>query len=246
MKHIALFLHDIHFQKKSGRLVFKQDDIVKYFFFQEGLLISVKTNQQDERLGEILYRLGKLTPEIHSKIDFYIEPNMSIGEVLKKNGMITDRDLADALAYQVREVTLNAFPFFEADITFQEQALSGDVPKEARTRVSFLIDYGIRRMKFNPLIQGFFAKKTLVASEKTYAHLLTDEEKEILDKLSAPLAADALFASFKSDPEFFWKSLFLLYCLDLIDFRNEGEGKAPAGDMGPGREAGGENKAQIS
>lgn len=246
MKHIALFLHDIHFRRKSGRLVFKQDEIVKYFFFHEGLLMSIKTNQKEERLGEILYQLGKLTPEIHAKIDFYIEPNMSIGEVLKKNGLITDRDLAEALAYQIREATLNTFPFFEADITFQEQALGGDVPKESRTRVPFLIDYGIRRMKFNPLIQGFFAKKTLAASGKTYAHLLTDEEKEILGKLSAPLAADALFASFKSDPEFFWKSLYLLYCLDLIDFRNEGEWKAPAGDKEPGREAEGENKAQIS
>jgi len=33
VNHIAFFLRDIHFRKKTGKLTFKKDRAVRYFFF---------------------------------------------------------------------------------------------------------------------------------------------------------------------------------------------------------------------
>ena len=121
MKHVALFLRDIYFGKKSGRLVFKRGDIEKYFFFQEGDLLQVKTNQPEERLGEVLFRLEKISRDAHSRMDDFIEPQTNIGEVLKSKGLISEADLEEALVYQLRETTLNTFPYFDADMVFQER-----------------------------------------------------------------------------------------------------------------------------
>ena len=75
MKHIALFLHDIYFNKRSGRLIFKKDEIEKYFFFHIGNLIQIKTNQPEERLGEVLFKLERISSDAHARMDNFIEPN---------------------------------------------------------------------------------------------------------------------------------------------------------------------------
>ena len=121
MKHVALFLHDIYFGKRSGRLVFKSGDIEKYFFFTDGDLLQVKTNQPEERLGEVLFRLEKISRDDHARMDDFIEPRTNIGEVLKSKGLISEADLEEALVYQLRETTLNTFPYFDADVVFQER-----------------------------------------------------------------------------------------------------------------------------
>ena len=60
MNHIAVHLRDIFFGQKTGRLIYKRKEILKYFFFDKGAIIQVKTNQPDERLGEILNKLERL------------------------------------------------------------------------------------------------------------------------------------------------------------------------------------------
>jgi hypothetical protein len=79
MNHIALSLRDIFFNKRTGRLVYKRGDVQKYFFFQKGTLIQVKTNVAEERLGEVLYKLERISKDAHSTMDQYVEPNQSIG-----------------------------------------------------------------------------------------------------------------------------------------------------------------------
>jgi curved DNA-binding protein CbpA len=219
MKHIALYLHDIYFNRKSGRLVFKANDIEKYFFFRDGNLISVKTNQPEERLGEVLFRLEKISRDAHSRMDDYVEPNTSIGEVLKGRGLISEQDLEEALTYQLRETALNAFPFFDADISFQEKEdMTGDRPVH-RISVPFLIEYGIRRLPFQTALKVFLQKKTPAIKKLSMAYLLTEEEKKILERIDGVLSADNLRASLGAPPELFWKTLYLFVCLDLVDLR---------------------------
>ena len=112
MEHIARYLRDIYFEKKRGQLVFRLDKTQKYLFFQEGQLVFAKTNKEDELLGEILFKLGKISREAYDNIEEYIEPMEIIGQVLLKRGLLSKQDLIDGLSYQMREITLNTFPIF--------------------------------------------------------------------------------------------------------------------------------------
>jgi curved DNA-binding protein CbpA len=228
MNHIASHLRDIFFNKKTGRLVYRRGDILKYFFFQKGAIIQVKTNQPDERLGEVLYKLERIPKEAHEKIDAYIEPNMSLGEVLKSRGVISEDDLAEALAHQIRETVLNAFPFFDAEIDFQEhEGFTGEVD-DPRVSVPLLIEYGIRRMPGNPLLQAFLARRTPVPGRMTFAYLLTAVEKDILEKINGTDAAEAILRTLTIPPDQFWKSLYLFYCLGIVEFEGVARQDAPA------------------
>ena len=235
MKHLALFLHDIFFNKRSGRLVFKCGDVEKYFFFRDGDLLQVKTNQPEERLGEVLFRLEKISRDDHERMDDFIEPRTNIGEVLKSQGLISEADLEEALVYQLRETTLNTFPYFDAEIVFQERVGAPEEKAVRRISVPFLIEYGIRRMAYNPALKAFLAKKAPRPHGRSMAHLLTEEEKKVLGVIQGGVPAEKILAALRMNGDLFWKTLYLLFCLDLVSFEPEA---APAEPEAAARPAG--------
>jgi tetratricopeptide (TPR) repeat protein len=230
MNHIAVQLRDVFFSKRTGRLIYRRKDILKYFFFEKGAIFQVKTNQPDERLGEILYKLERIPREAHARLDEYIEPNKNIGEVLRTRGVISEDDLAEALSHQIRESVLNVFPFFDAEFDFQPHEGFGGDAVESRVSVPLLIEYGIRRMQPNPLLQVFLARRTPALGLKTYAYLLTAEEKDILEKVNGTDPAEVILKTLTMPGDQFWKSLYLFYCLGVVDLPGLGE-EAPAPDL---------------
>ncbi len=227
MDHIAIHLRDVFFNKKTGRLIYRRKEILKYFFFDKGAIIQVKTNQPDERLGEILFKLERIPKEAHAKIDEYIEPGKTIGEVLKTQGVISEDDLAEALGQQIRDSILSVFAYFDAEIEFQPHKEFAAGANESRVSVPLLIEYGIRRMQPNPHLQAFLAGRTPVLGRKTYAYLLTTEEKEILEKINGKEAAEIVLRGLTVPGDQFWKSLYLFYCLGVVDLDGEAQGPAP-------------------
>ena len=227
MNHIASHLRDIFFNKKTGRLIYRRQEILKYFFFQNGALIQVKTNQPDERLGEVLFKLERIPKDANVKIDDFIEPNKNLGEVLRNRGVISENDLNEALSYQLRETVLNVFPYFDADLSFQEhQGFSGEID-ESRVSVPLLIEYGIRRMPPHPLLQASLARQTPVLGRKTYVYLLTVEEKDILEKIGGKETAEDILKGLTVPADSFWKSLYLFFCLGVVDFEGEAQVAVP-------------------
>lgn len=228
MEHIGLYLKDIYFQKNRGRLSFHSQNFQKYLFFQEGFLVYAKTNNPLELLGEVLFRLGKLSKEDFDKIDEYIEPKKSIGSVLLENGLITKESLEEGLVYQMREIVLNMFSVFGAEFRFQDKSDFDEQVFDAKLKVPVLIEEGIRGMKHNPSLKTFLAKKTPTPKSIDFYLRLNKEERELNDLIKGEATAEELLTSSNSNPDFFWKSLYLLYCLNLVDFKDGKVKKAPS------------------
>ncbi len=222
MNHIALYLRQVYFKKISGQIIFKRGSVQKILFFEGGDLVQAKTNVPEERLGEILFKLGRISDEAHSKIERYIEPNQAIGKSLIKKGLTSQRNVEDGVAYQIREIALSLFPHFDGDIILQEKASLVGQSFENRINVPYLIEDGIRRMKHSPALQEYFAKRILFPTGTAeFQHLLTEEEKQMLKKIEGKENCGTLWHRLKYNPEFFWKTLYLLYCLNMIDFQDK-------------------------
>lgn len=220
MEHIGHFLRDIHFKKKNGCLVYKQKGLQKYLFFQKGILVMVKTTQPQELLGEILLKLGKISVETFKKIDQYINPTQSIGKTLIKEGLLTKEDLNDGLMFQMREVTLNIFPLFGGKFEFQVRKDLSRKRFEYKMNVPDLIEEGIRRMDYNPELEKYLKTRIPFYKKTDSLGRLTTEEKELLRTIDGKSPAEKLFHSVNFPPEHYWKSLYLFYCLELIDVKD--------------------------
>jgi tetratricopeptide (TPR) repeat protein len=221
MEHIARYLRDIYFEKKRGQLVFRSDKMQKYLFFQDGKLVFAKTNQENELLGEILFKLGKLSQEAYDNIEEYIEPMEIIGQVLLKRGLISKQDLIDGLSYQMREITLNTFPIFDGNFRFQEREDLTLEDIDIKVSIPVLIADGIRRMKFDTHLKKFLKDQTISPKDRGLILHLTEEEKALLSHVNANSFPPDILKGSGYNPEDFWKSLYLLYCLDLIDLGEE-------------------------
>ena len=221
MDHIGLHLRRIYFRKLNGLLTFKRGAVEKQLFFQGGDLVQARTNIPEERLGEVLFKLGKISSDAHSELERYIDPNQAIGESLSQKGMTSQRNIDDGLAFQLREITLSLFPFFDGQMTFQEKFSASGLAPATRINIPYLIEDGIRKMKFQPDLERFLEGRTPYLKGPSLASLLTAEEREILGKIKGGETSDAVLKSLKYNPDYFWKSLYLFYCLNLIDFRDK-------------------------
>ncbi|MDD8020585.1 MAG: DnaJ domain-containing protein [Acidobacteriota bacterium] len=217
MEHIAIFLKDIFFQAKSGRLAVKRKDIEKYIFFIKGKPYQVKTNVKSERLGEILFKLQKIQQDAFTRIDDYIEANQPLGESLKKGGVIKEADVKEGLAFQIREVLLNVFNYFDAELFFQVRQDLKPPAELAVVDVPFIINHGIRQMKYDESLEKLFLGKKVMLKNSDYVHLLADEEKNLLQRFSKGQEINRKSAPPGFSTENFFRCLYLFYCLNMVE-----------------------------
>lgn len=225
IEHIGNYLRNIYFEKKKGQLSFQHKGIQKYLFFMNGDLIYAQTNQPQELLGEVLFKLGKLSEKDHDRINEYIEPKKNLGESLIENNLISREDLKDGLIYQMREITLNIFSVFEGMFKFQAKDKFSEDAFDTKISIPVLIEDGIRRMKFDAHLKSFLGQELIYPGEKRFYFRLTEEEKEIFELIEEKTSAEDLLNNFHFDEERFWKSLYLFYCLCLIDVSEESQTK---------------------
>jgi len=225
IEHIGHYLRNIYFEKKRGQLSFRHKGIQKYLFFMNGDLIYAQTNQSQELLGKVLFKLGKLSEKDYDRIDEYIEPKKNLGESLIGNNLISREDLKDGLIYQMREITLNIFSVFDGMFKFQATDKFSEDTFDAKISIPVLIEDGIRRMKFDEHLKSFLGQELIYPGGKRFYFRLTEEEKEIFELIKDKTSAEDLLNNFHFDEERFWKSLYLFYCLCLIDVSEESQTK---------------------
>jgi tetratricopeptide (TPR) repeat protein len=132
---------------------------------------------------------------------------------------------------QLDETLLSLFPFFDAEIAFWEHGRFLEESLEHKTSLLHLITEGVRQMPFHPLLKEFLEEKKSVPKGTANIHLLTGEERQLLDLLDGKKSGAELLAVHAGSPEGFWKTLFLLYCLNVVELpeapveRAEGGGR---------------------
>jgi curved DNA-binding protein CbpA len=139
-----------------------------------------------------------------------------LGKVLLDKKLISDAELQDGLIYQMREIVLNIFPFFKGEFRFQGKEDLSEEYSEAKINIPMIIEDGIRHMKFDPSLKEFLSGNTISSGEETFSYCLNKEEKELLEAVKDSITPEELLKLAPFEPEIFWKSLYLFYCLDMI------------------------------
>ena len=138
-------LNLIHAAAKSGFLFFEDESHTKAVYLHHGEVVFATSNQNADRLGECLLRMGVITAEQLSEARAAYTPQTQIGRLLVDRGFLTPRELWNGVKLQVEEIVRSLFSYGSGTVCFWE----GEVRPDNVVRLSLptrrLIGEGLKR-----------------------------------------------------------------------------------------------------
>ncbi|MBI3611157.1 MAG: DnaJ domain-containing protein [Nitrospirae bacterium] len=134
-------------QKKTGVLVIWRNDQHKSIFIKDGDIIFAASKYQDDWLGEVLLKLGKITFQEYEAASEVIQTTRKrFGTVLVEQGALTAKDLFWAVTHQVKEIILSLFTWLDGEYRFEEGPLPAQEVITLKMSTANLILDGVRRI----------------------------------------------------------------------------------------------------
>jgi hypothetical protein len=188
-RDLAMLLGSLHASGWTGRCVLSRGDGEKAVYFDNGLPVFASSTLVSDRLGDMLYREGKITREQHSRTrELSVEPGRRTAVLFVELGLIKSAELFPALRRHVEEIIYSCFAWDGAAYRLeQEQALPED-----KLRLSLhpwaLFMEGIRR-KYGlmRLVELVGPPETVLAPTTALTRALGDCELTASEKVAAEL-----------------------------------------------------------
>ena len=122
---ISAIIRSLNETGKTGVLMVKRHTIYVKLFLQQGRITFASTNDDNRKIGIYCLRTGLITiKELEDALANQYDQR--IGTVLLKSGAIKKQDLVGAIQNHLREVVYYLFTFGDGSYQFQEQ----DIPTE--------------------------------------------------------------------------------------------------------------------
>ncbi len=148
IKDIGLpkILINLNRHRKTGTLTIKNPVFTKKVFFVKGDAIFASSTFEDDRLGEMLLKSGKITLEQYDKsVELLKKTGKRQGAILVELGYITPKDLFNGVKYQVKEIIYSLFLIEDGEYEFIEE-----IPKDEvitlKMSMGNLIYEGVKRI----------------------------------------------------------------------------------------------------
>jgi hypothetical protein len=142
---LADLLSMVHAAGKSGFLLLGHGDHEKSVFLHRGEVVFASSNQRVDRIGECLLRAGLITLEQLREADKRWSPTSRFGKVLVELGVLTPRDLWNAVKAQVEEIVRSLFAYTAGTVHFWEGEVQPDNIVRLALPTQRLIAEGLRR-----------------------------------------------------------------------------------------------------
>ncbi|MBE0425585.1 MAG: DUF4388 domain-containing protein [Nitrospirae bacterium] len=149
VKDISLpkLLANLNRNRKTGTLVIKTPVFTKKAYLLKGDAIFASSTYEDDRLGEMLIKAGKITMEQYDRsVELLKHTGKRQGAILVELGYITPKELFWEVKYQVKEIIYSLFQLEDARYEFVE----GDIPPDEvitlKMSMGNLIYEGVKRI----------------------------------------------------------------------------------------------------
>lgn len=119
----------VQFNRKraTGTLSVSTPNFTKKIYLIKGDAVFASSSYEDDRLGEMLLKAGKITVEQYDKsVEILKATKKRQGAILVELGYLIPKDLFWGVKYQVKEIIYSLFQLEEGDFELAE----GDVPTQ--------------------------------------------------------------------------------------------------------------------
>ncbi len=133
--------------RKTGTLIVKTPVFTKKVYLMKGDAIFASSTYEDDRLGEMLIKAGKITLEQYDEsVELLKKTGKRQGAILVERGYLTPKDLFWGVKYQVKEIIYSIFQLEDAAYEFEE----GEIPQQEvitlKMSMGNLIYEGVKRI----------------------------------------------------------------------------------------------------
>ena len=146
----------------TGILSVEFEGTRKAIYFHNGRVVFATSNSPNDRLGETLLRLGKISVEEYELSLQQISHGRRQGKVLIEMGAMAPQDLWEGVETQVREIVFSLFEWSAGDFVFESTTL----PQKEKVTVSFdplrLVLEGLRRIDPEGALKGRYPDPGLI------------------------------------------------------------------------------------
>jgi DNA-binding NarL/FixJ family response regulator len=146
---IAMLVARLHQGKFSGSLSVHRGEARKSIYLDDGRPVFASSTDAHDRMGDLLYREGKITREQHAVTrERVVSSGRRMGELLVEMGFLKPRELLPAVRRHIEDIIYSVFAWDSGTYTISERE-----PPTERIRLSrhpaALVVEGVRR-KYTP------------------------------------------------------------------------------------------------
>src|SRR4030042_971344 len=149
IKKISLpkILTYLHRNRKTGTLIVTTPVFTKKIYFMKGDAIFASSTYEDDRLGEMLVKAGKITmKQYDASVELLKKTGKRQGSILLELGYLTPKKLFWGVKYQVKEIIYSLFQLENAEYVFGELETPLQEAITLKMSMGNLIYEGVKRI----------------------------------------------------------------------------------------------------
>jgi curved DNA-binding protein CbpA len=226
-------LQAIHSTAQSGALIVRRENVSKTLQFEQGFLVDAQSSDSSESFGEMLLRMGRLSPDQLEAASKSGTSSESLSQALVAMGLVDARQLTEFRAFYVQEMAYSLFNWISGSFEFG----SGRGPagkSNVRLPLLPLIFEAVRRIT-NPEIihRGLKGADKVIRltsdlERKVEAVLLKPEEAFVLSRIESSARISEILQISPLGLETTQKTLYGFLATGIAEFAEEGKGKGEA------------------
>ncbi|MBM3383194.1 MAG: hypothetical protein FJY29_12265 [Betaproteobacteria bacterium] len=123
------FLLDLRTMHFTGSVKFSCSEGQKNVFLQGGEITHCNSNLLDDRLGDVIYREGRISLDLFVELAGKVNERFRFGDLLVQTGLLNMTDLWEALVLQSKEIltSLSLYPTLDIEVSGIEKLKTPDL-----------------------------------------------------------------------------------------------------------------------
>ena len=205
----------------TGILSLSSGGARKALYFKGGRVVFATSNLPSDRLGEVLLRETKITPEQNDTSVRGLAHGRRQGRLLVEMGALTPDELWGAVQSQVREIVFSVFQWDEGQFHFEESVLPEKERITVDLDVTALVLEGVRRMDAGGTVRSRYPDGQLILerAEVPPSGLLHTWEEHVLALLDGERAVVEICQESDAGEGQTMKALYAFLCTGVAKVR---------------------------
>jgi CheY-like chemotaxis protein len=229
---IATLLARLWSRAFTGKVVFRRAPAEKVVSFEDGRPVFATSNLPHDRMGDLLYREGKITRAQHRQArDLVVESGRRMGEILVELGFIKPRELLPTVRRHLEDIIYSLFAWDAGEFVATSGDATGERIRLTRHPAALVLE-GVRRKYQQAMIESRLGSPSALVVARPSRQLsalvsvadLSPAERALVFKLDGERSVEAAARSAETELLAAMQLAFVLVALGVAEVVDRGHG----------------------